>query len=65
MNLYRSQIEQVMQQQVKVFHVCVSTSPGLSIDTAQWDLCHLPLRTSSVDIITTDMPFGKRYTYTI
>ncbi|XP_017335307.1 THUMP domain-containing protein 3 isoform X1 [Ictalurus punctatus] len=37
-----------------------STSPGLSIDTAQWDLCHLPLRTSSVDIITTDMPFGKR-----
>ncbi|XP_027002920.2 THUMP domain-containing protein 3 isoform X1 [Tachysurus fulvidraco] len=37
-----------------------SASPGLSIDTAQWDLCHLPLRTSSVDIITTDMPFGKR-----
>lgn len=41
-----------------------STSPGLSIDTAQWDLCHLPLRTSSVDIITTDMPFGKRYSWT-
>lgn len=37
-----------------------SPSPGLCIDTAQWDLCHLPLRTSSVDIITTDMPFGKR-----
>ncbi|XP_062854198.1 THUMP domain-containing protein 3 [Trichomycterus rosablanca] len=37
-----------------------STTPGLAIDTAQWDLCHLPLRTSSVDIITTDMPFGKR-----
>ncbi|KAG9277089.1 THUMP domain-containing protein 3 [Astyanax mexicanus] len=37
-----------------------STSPGLPIDTAQWDLCHLPMRTSSVDIITTDMPFGKR-----
>ncbi|XP_072540688.1 tRNA (guanine(6)-N2)-methyltransferase THUMP3 [Salminus brasiliensis] len=37
-----------------------STSPGLRIDTAQWDLCRLPMRTSSVDIITTDMPFGKR-----
>ncbi|XP_066520223.1 THUMP domain-containing protein 3 [Hoplias malabaricus] len=37
-----------------------STSPGLPIDTVQWDLCHLPMRTSSVDIITTDMPFGKR-----
>ncbi|KAL6457856.1 hypothetical protein MHYP_G00330860 [Metynnis hypsauchen] len=37
-----------------------SASLGLPIDTAQWDLCHLPMRTSSVDIITTDMPFGKR-----
>ncbi|XP_041836444.1 THUMP domain-containing protein 3 [Melanotaenia boesemani] len=36
-----------------------STS-GLPIDTVQWDLCHLPIRTSSVDIIITDMPFGKR-----
>uniref|UniRef100_A0A667X687 THUMP domain containing 3 n=1 Tax=Myripristis murdjan TaxID=586833 RepID=A0A667X687_9TELE len=34
--------------------------PGLRIDTVQWDLCHLPVRTSSVDIIVTDMPFGKR-----
>ncbi|KAK1796529.1 hypothetical protein P4O66_009568 [Electrophorus voltai] len=37
-----------------------STCPGLPIDTAQWDLCHLPMRSSSVDIIITDMPFGKR-----
>ncbi|KAI4883067.1 hypothetical protein NFI96_029364 [Prochilodus magdalenae] len=37
-----------------------STSPGLPIDTIQWDLCHLPMRPSSVDIIITDMPFGKR-----
>ncbi|XP_046705375.1 THUMP domain-containing protein 3 [Silurus meridionalis] len=37
-----------------------SISPGLSIDTAQWNLCNLPLRTSSVDSIITDMPFGKR-----
>ncbi|XP_062328850.1 THUMP domain-containing protein 3 isoform X2 [Osmerus eperlanus] len=35
-------------------------TPGLQIDTVQWDLCHLPMRTSSVDIIVTDMPFGKR-----
>ncbi|XP_029007619.1 THUMP domain-containing protein 3 [Betta splendens] len=33
---------------------------GLPIDTVRWDLCSLPVRTSSVDIIITDMPFGKR-----
>ncbi|XP_023646793.1 tRNA (guanine(6)-N2)-methyltransferase THUMP3 [Paramormyrops kingsleyae] len=33
---------------------------GLPVDTLQWDLCHLPVRTASVDIIITDMPFGKR-----
>ncbi|KAG7494870.1 THUMP domain-containing protein 3 [Solea senegalensis] len=33
---------------------------ALPIDTVQWDLCSLPIRTSSVDIIITDMPFGKR-----
>ncbi|KAJ8258585.1 hypothetical protein COCON_G00175970 [Conger conger] len=37
-----------------------STAWGLSIDTLQWDLCRLPMRTSSADIIITDMPFGKR-----
>ncbi|CAN9511705.1 unnamed protein product [Ophioblennius macclurei] len=36
------------------------STPGLPIDTVQWDLCKLPIRTSSVDIIITDMPFGKR-----
>ncbi|XP_028302651.1 tRNA (guanine(6)-N(2))-methyltransferase THUMP3 [Gouania willdenowi] len=36
------------------------STPGLPIDTVRWDLCNLPLRTSSVDIIITDMPFGKR-----
>ncbi|XP_063071401.1 THUMP domain-containing protein 3 [Engraulis encrasicolus] len=35
-------------------------SAPLSVDTVQWDLCHLPMRTSSADIIVTDMPFGKR-----
>eukprot|EP00064_Thunnus_orientalis_P005215 superscaffoldBa00000500_g5229 len=33
---------------------------GLPIDTVRWDLCNLPIKTSSVDIIITDMPFGKR-----
>ncbi|KAI3370119.1 hypothetical protein L3Q82_024910 [Scortum barcoo] len=33
---------------------------GLPIDTVRWDICNLPVRTSSVDIIITDMPFGKR-----
>ncbi|TMS19070.1 THUMP domain-containing protein 3 [Larimichthys crocea] len=36
------------------------SAPGLPIDTVRWDLCNLPIRTSSVDIIITDMPFGKR-----
>lgn len=33
---------------------------GLPLDIVQWDLCNLPMRSSSVDIIITDMPFGKR-----
>ncbi|XP_076972790.1 LOW QUALITY PROTEIN: tRNA (guanine(6)-N(2))-methyltransferase THUMP3 [Tamandua tetradactyla] len=33
---------------------------GLPIDAIQWDICNLPLRTGCVDIIVTDMPFGKR-----
>ncbi|XP_054990795.1 tRNA (guanine(6)-N2)-methyltransferase THUMP3 [Sorex araneus] len=37
-----------------------SPSGGLPIDAVQWDICHLPLRTGSVDVIVTDMPFGKR-----
>lgn len=37
-----------------------STSVGKPIDSIQWDICSLPLRTGSVDIIVTDMPFGKR-----
>uniref|UniRef100_A0A3B3C541 THUMP domain containing 3 n=1 Tax=Oryzias melastigma TaxID=30732 RepID=A0A3B3C541_ORYME len=36
------------------------SSPGLPVDTVQWDLCRLPVRTGSVDVIITDMPFGKR-----
>ncbi|XP_007522327.1 tRNA (guanine(6)-N2)-methyltransferase THUMP3 isoform X1 [Erinaceus europaeus] len=35
-------------------------SYGLPIDAIQWDICNLPLRTGSVDVIVTDMPFGKR-----
>ncbi|XP_078270513.1 tRNA (guanine(6)-N(2))-methyltransferase THUMP3 isoform X2 [Rhinoraja longicauda] len=33
---------------------------GLPLDVVQWDICNLPLKTSSVDIVITDMPFGKR-----
>ncbi|XP_051011007.1 tRNA (guanine(6)-N2)-methyltransferase THUMP3 [Acomys russatus] len=33
---------------------------GLPIDAVQWDVRSLPLRTASVDVIVTDMPFGKR-----
>ncbi|XP_033922282.1 tRNA (guanine(6)-N2)-methyltransferase THUMP3 isoform X2 [Melopsittacus undulatus] len=37
-----------------------SASPGIPLDIIQWDICNLPLRTGSVDIIVSDMPFGKR-----
>ncbi|XP_071612503.1 tRNA (guanine(6)-N(2))-methyltransferase THUMP3 isoform X2 [Heliangelus exortis] len=37
-----------------------STPLGIPLDIIQWDICNLPLRTGSVDIIVTDMPFGKR-----
>lgn len=36
------------------------SASGLPIDTVQWDLCNLPMRTGSVDIVISDMPFGKR-----
>ncbi|XP_069062432.1 tRNA (guanine(6)-N2)-methyltransferase THUMP3 [Pleurodeles waltl] len=36
------------------------TSWGLPIDVVHWDIFNLPLRTGSVDVIVTDMPFGKR-----
>lgn len=38
-----------------------NSASGLPIDTVHWDLCSLPIRTSSIDIIISDMPFGKRY----
>ncbi|CAL9704665.1 unnamed protein product [Knipowitschia caucasica] len=48
-----------------VFHfqkqrVDKGSASGLPIDTVRWNLCNLPMKTSSVDIIITDMPFGKR-----
>uniref|UniRef100_A0A8C5QD70 THUMP domain containing 3 n=1 Tax=Leptobrachium leishanense TaxID=445787 RepID=A0A8C5QD70_9ANUR len=33
---------------------------GLPIDVLHWNISSLPLRTGSVDVIITDMPFGKR-----
>ncbi|XP_044157300.1 THUMP domain-containing protein 3 [Bufo gargarizans] len=37
-----------------------SAPQGLPIDTIHWDISRLPLRSGSVDVIITDMPFGKR-----
>ncbi|NWR46417.1 THUM3 protein, partial [Regulus satrapa] len=37
-----------------------SPASGVPLDVIQWDICNLPLRTGSVDIVVTDMPFGKR-----
>ncbi|XP_014599950.1 PREDICTED: THUMP domain-containing protein 3-like [Polistes canadensis] len=30
------------------------------VDLTQWDVCYLPLLNNSIDIVVTDMPFGKR-----
>ncbi|KAK8788334.1 hypothetical protein V5799_021887 [Amblyomma americanum] len=32
----------------------------LCLDVCQWNVCALPLRTASVDVFITDLPFGKR-----
>ncbi|XP_076047658.1 tRNA (guanine(6)-N(2))-methyltransferase THUMP3-like isoform X2 [Oratosquilla oratoria] len=32
----------------------------MPIDVAQWDVTRLPIRDQSVDVIVSDMPFGKR-----
>ncbi|KAM4652888.1 tRNA (guanine(6)-N(2))-methyltransferase THUMP3 [Discoglossus pictus] len=37
-----------------------SAALGLPIDSVHWDISRLPLRNESVDVIITDMPFGKR-----
>ncbi|OXB55788.1 hypothetical protein ASZ78_014331 [Callipepla squamata] len=37
-----------------------SASSGVPLDIVQWDICNLPLRTGCVDVIVSDMPFGKR-----
>lgn len=55
----------VNRTQNNIFHIQKrwadkGRASGLPIDTVRWDLCSLPIRTSSVDIIVTDMPFGKR-----
>ena len=31
---------------------------GLKMDVLQWDVCNLPLRTASVDVIVTDLVSG-------
>ncbi|XP_075430795.1 tRNA (guanine(6)-N(2))-methyltransferase THUMP3 [Ascaphus truei] len=37
-----------------------SAPQGLQIDAVHWDISSLPLRSGSVDVIITDLPFGKR-----
>ncbi|XP_038068289.1 THUMP domain-containing protein 3-like isoform X2 [Patiria miniata] len=34
--------------------------PDVSIDVVQWDVTSLPLRSDSIDLLVSDMPFGKR-----
>ena len=32
----------------------------LPLDIYQWDVCNLPLKSNSVDVFITDLPFGKK-----
>ncbi|XP_001632216.2 tRNA (guanine(6)-N2)-methyltransferase THUMP3 isoform X2 [Nematostella vectensis] len=32
----------------------------LPLDIYQWDVCNLPFKTNSMDVIVTDLPFGKK-----
>ncbi|XP_006823542.1 tRNA (guanine(6)-N(2))-methyltransferase THUMP3-like [Saccoglossus kowalevskii] len=32
----------------------------VSVDIVQWDVCQLPLKTNSIDVFVSDLPFGKR-----
>jgi tRNA G10 N-methylase Trm11 len=31
-----------------------------AVDTFLWDACRLPLKTNSIDVFITDLPFGKK-----
>jgi len=33
---------------------------ALPLDIYQWDVCNLPLKSNSVDIFISDLPFGKK-----
>ncbi|XP_037790531.1 THUMP domain-containing protein 3-like [Penaeus monodon] len=38
----------------------VNKGKSMSVDVAQWDATRLPLREQCVDIVVSDLPFGKR-----
>ncbi|KAJ8301080.1 hypothetical protein KUTeg_020067, partial [Tegillarca granosa] len=38
----------------------VVIQPPLNIDCIRWDVCNLPFKDESVDVIATDLPFGVR-----
>ncbi|GAB6030795.1 THUMP domain-containing protein 3 [Chamberlinius hualienensis] len=41
-------------------HIENQNSKNLGLDIFRWDIAHLPLKSNSVDVFITDMPFGKR-----
>jgi tRNA G10 N-methylase Trm11 len=38
-----------------------SSLPGLSLSLFKWDATRLPLRDRSVDVVVSDVPYGKRH----
>ena len=32
----------------------------IKVDVLQWDITHLPIRTGCIDVLVTDLPFGKK-----
>lgn len=41
-------------------HTAVTLGRSVAADAALWDSTRLPLRTSTVDVVVSDLPFGKR-----
>lgn len=45
---------------MNIEHLENKAGKGLNLDTVRWDSTSLPLRDQVVDVVITDLPFGRR-----
>lgn len=50
----------VSRSEMNYKHINTTRVSSIPMDIFQWDIGRLPLKTSSVDVFATDLPFGKR-----